>query len=853
MTGLPEGTLTYLLTDLQGSTKSWESEPDAMAQALAQHDEIVEREVRRHRGTQVEAGREGDSVLAVFTRAEQAALCARDLQRAFRSAAWPPRLEIRVRVALHTGEAHLRGGHYYGGALNRCARVLALCHPGQVLLTRATAELLADQPPERFRTLDLGLHQLRDLQRPEQVFQLSDPEHVQAFPPLRSGRARLTNLPVQLTSFVGREGELKELRLLAEQARLLTLTGPGGSGKTRLASELGERMLDRFRDGVWLVELAPLGDPAVVARAVATALDVPEQPGRAITDTLVGHCSDRELLIVLDNCEHLVAACAELVLRLLRGCPGIRLVATSREALGVPGEVTRAIPPLPRPEAIQLFTERAQLRSPEFDSEAGESELIADICRRLDGIPLALELAAARLPAMSLAEMARRLESDAAVLAGGQRTAAPRQRTLEGAIDWSYQLLPAHERELFRRLSVFAGTFSLEAFEEVCSGGLEDLAQLIAKSLVERHGDRYRCLETIRAFGRARLESAGELPAQRRRHAAFYLRLASGREPGRLAPWLSQMEQELDNLRAALAWSLTDSPATAADLSRHLLELWLGRGHVMEAQRYLVELLRALPADSPERCHTLLDASAIAYTAGEFDPALALAGEGAEAAGRAQDEVAVCRALRMRGVIEIARGDVREALRALEAALERSRACGSRQEEAQALHHLGVLASWRADRAASRRYFGECLELRSRLGRRDESAYTLTLMATVAIQEADLETARAALREALELELAQREQRAAWTLDALACLSVLEGENDRGLRLAGAASALFEKTGQKPPAGWRQRFTEPILERAREAVGSDAAEAALGEGRALSFDAALHFALGAPGPRAAAL
>ena len=841
---LPEGTLTFLMTDVKGSTQRWEGDAETMGRALELHDGILSRTIAEHGGVQVEAGREGDSVLAVFQAAAGAASCAVELQRRLLAAEWPGGAALAVRVALHTGEAHLRGDHYYGSALNRCARVLELCHGGQVLVTRATRELVADAPPDQAELWDLGLHKLRDLRRAEHVFQLADAQNPVAFPPLASERRARSNLPAELSSFVGRTAELSELESLLGGTRLLTLAGPGGAGKTRLAIELARGQLPAHPDGVWLVELAPISDPLLVPRAVSLTLDLEEQPGRSQAETIAAHCEDRRLLLVLDNCEHLVDACAELAVGLLRDCPELHLIATSREPLNVPGEVVWSVPPLVPEDAERLFGERARAHAPRFqgDGEGDASGAVAEICRRLEGIPLAIELAAARVAVMSPPEIVKRLGDRAGLLGGGSRTAAPRQRTLEGAIDWSYQLLSEPERELFRRVCVFPAAFSLEAVEEVCAGSIDLLAKLVAKSLVQQSAGRYECLDVIRGFGRDRLEGSGELDRLRERHAEFFLQLAADREAGALARWLDRLEIEQGNFRAALAWSLGTDPETGVRLAHSLYEYWLDRGHVTEARHTLGLLLDRLPDASPLRRTALLDAGSFAYSAGDLDSARTQLVEALELPGPEAEARSEARCRLVLGVTQMAAGELAEGEAQLDRALALSRGDGDRRQEAEALHHLGVLVSVRQDLATARRLFEESIALREELGRVDESGATRTFLAAVALLQSDVDTARRSILEALQIALDVRDRRAAWSLDVLACLEVVAGRPERALRLAGAAGEMFEQTGQRPPAGWRL-FTEPMLGRAREQLGTGAAQQAWEAGRGLGFEDALAEAL----------
>src|SRR6267143_1933095 len=561
MAGLPEGTLTFMLTDVVGSTRTWESAPAAMREAMARHDRIVDRCLQQHHGTDVPSGRAGDSILAVFPRAAEAAACALSLQRDFAAERWPAEVNLEIRVALHSGEAELRADQYHGQVLNRCARLLATCHGGQILLTSAIEQLLVDELPAGAQLRDLGVHRLKDLTRTEHVFELVDAEHPREFPPIHSQKPA-TNLPVQLTAFIGRDGELRELRELHGRSRSLTLTGPGGSGKTRLALELASEVVPEHADGVWFIELGPVSGPQLVPQAVADTLHLKEQASRRLAETLADHLRERRSLLVLDNCEHVVDTVAELAVELLKECEGLKVLATSREPLRVPGEVTWRVPPLGRDEAVRLFADRAAAQDAQFRISDENIDAVVRICECVDRIPLAIELAAARVSGMPLEEILGRLEKSFGLLTAGNRTTVRRQQTLRATLDWSYDLLSDPEQLLFRRLSIFAGRFGLDAAEAVCGDDrlrrdavLDLLGRLVDKSMVTLDAGRYRCLETIRSYGHQRLEDTGKLDALRAQLGAYLIGLAQAREPGRLADWLDRLEAVYDDVSATLAWS----------------------------------------------------------------------------------------------------------------------------------------------------------------------------------------------------------------------------------------------------------------------------------------------------------
>lgn len=844
---LPEGTLTFLLTDLVASTRSWESSPAGMREVMARHDRIVADCLQRHHGADV--GRAGDSVLAAFSRAGDAAACALALQRGFAAEPWPADTRVKARIALHTGETELREGRYHGVALNRCARLLATCHGGQVLLTQVTEQLLVDELPAGTGLWDLGLHRLKDLTRPERVFQLVDLDQPTEFPPILSLTRQLTNLPAQLTPFIGREEQLKELLEMHRQTRLLTLTGPGGAGKTRLALELAAQLVGEESDGVWLVELGPLSDPLLVPQAVASGLGLNEQPGRRMAETLVQHARQRQLLLVLDNCEHLVEPTASLAAELLKGCKGVTVLATSREPLRVPGELTWRVPPLTRDEALHLFAERARSHDPHFHLTDDNIQVVAQICDRLDFIPLAIELAAARVAAMPLQEILSHLESRFALLTGGDRTASSRLRTLRAAMDWSYDLLAEPEKVLFRRLSVFAGRFGLSAVQAVCTDAaaprdsvLDLLARLVDKSLVMAEGGRYRLLETVRTYGQERLLGMGDANAMQARLGAHVLSLAETRPPGQLGAWLDRLEAVHDDIRSTLRWSVKADPDLGVRLAVALTIFWQLRGHASEPRQFIDDLLRQAPTSFRLHAAGLQLAGTFAYLQADFDAARRLLVTGLEEARATGDRLTVVRTLAVLGLVGTAVGDLPASGTVLEEALTLARESGDSEEEAGILHQLALLAGRRNDLEESRTRFEESIALRRAQGRTDEASMSLTYLAGVALLQGDLATARRCVGESLELGLAMRDRRSAFSLDVLACLTGFDGNMERALILAGAGSALHEGSGNTPPQVWSDLMSA-FVQPARDALGEQAARAAWETGRRMEYDEALGLAL----------
>src|SRR6516165_10713670 len=635
-------TFTFLFTDIEGSTAMAERLGNAWAGVLADHHRLIRGALAAHGGEEVVS--QGDGLFAVFASPRACVDAAIEAQRALLSHGWPAEEMVRVRMGIHYGEAAQTAAGLAGLEVHRAARIAAVAYGGQVVVSAAAAELLRDSLPAGLGLKDLGLHRLKDIGQPGQIFQLQAEELPARFPPLRSlGNPKLpTNLPAQVSSFIGREVELAAVRALVDASRLVTLTGAGGAGKTRLGVQVAAGLLDGTRDGVWFADLAPLGEADLVAVTVADVLGVRLEPGRSVADTVAGAVGRRSLLVVLDNCEHLLGACAKLADALLRSCPNLALLATSREPLGIDGERVYRVPSLRTPadgddpgairasEAVRLLTDRAAKQGVPLARDGPSAQVAGRICRRLDGIPLAIELAAARLRVMSAPELDARLDERFALLTGGSRAGLPRQQTLRAMVDWSWELLTGPERAALARLSVFAGGFDLAAAEAVAAGPdvpagevLGHLGALVDKSLVQ-FGDagdgpgRYRLLDTVRQYAARRLDAAGPsvAGAARAAHRDYYLALAEAAASqlvaSEQAAWLDRLEAELGNLRAAIAFSRAQpDPVPGLRLAASLRVFWLARGHVSEAADALRALLD-LPA-SPRA--TLMRARALAAAA----------------------------------------------------------------------------------------------------------------------------------------------------------------------------------------------------------------------------------------------
>jgi predicted ATPase/class 3 adenylate cyclase/DNA-binding CsgD family transcriptional regulator len=625
---LPQGTVTFMLTDLEGSTQRWEADHAAMTKTMSRLNGVIADTIKKYGGARPLEQGEGDSAVGVFARASDAVEAAIGIQLGLRESA-PDDAPLRLRIGLHSGEAELRSdGTYAGIAINRCARLRSAAHGGQTVMSGTTYDLVLDHLPKSVTVTDLGAHRLKDLSRPERVYQLGHPELPGEFPPLRSLDSLPNNLPLQMTSFIGREDEIADIKHLLTDSRLITLTGSGGCGKSRLAMQLAGDALEDHPDGTWWVELAAVSDPGLVPNAVADALSIREVHSQELTRTVANQLSDSRALLVLDNCEHLVSASADLVGRLLQACPSLTVLATSREPLGVAAETPWRVRSLSLPggkeaeedqslldfEAIRLFVDRARQSRPNFELSEANAAAVAEICTRLDGIPLAIELAAARVRVLSPQQIAKGLSDRFRLLTGSARRAVPRQQTLQASVDWSYDLLSEADRTVLNRLSVFAGGFTLEAAEAVASSGdiesyqvLDLVSQLVDRSLVlvdeAAEGARYRLLETIRQYAIARLGQAGEGDETCTRHRDFYLELAEAAEPlltgaGQEA-LLIALGIEAENVRSALDWCLEHGDTDELmRLSGALTFYWLFRGFLAEGVSRLSAALAA-GSDAP--------------------------------------------------------------------------------------------------------------------------------------------------------------------------------------------------------------------------------------------------------------
>lgn len=911
---LPSGTVTFLFTDIEGSTRLLQQLGDQYAGLLADQQQILRAACAANNGSVV--GSQGDSFFIAFSSALEAIHTAVQSQREINSHTWPDSVSVRVRMGIHTGEPQVNLSNYVGIDVHRAARIAAAAHGGQVLLSQTTYDLVEGDLPEGVTTLDLGEHRLKDLRQTKHLYQLVIDGLPADFPPLKSLGTTANNLPIQLTSFIGRKKEIGEVINLLSRHRLVTLTGPGGSGKTRLALQAAAEVTSQYRDGVFFVSLAPIFDAGLVASTIAQQLGIAETAGQSILDSLKEYLCSKTLLLVLDNFEQVIAA-GPLVKELLATCSQIKILVTSREGLHVSGEQTYPVPPLALPDlaqlpplelltqygAVQLFVQRAQAVSPNFQITNETAQVVAEICYRLEGLPLAIELAAARIKLLSpralLARLGKRLE----FLTGGKRDLPERQQTLRNAIAWSYDLLSGAEQQLFRRLSIFVGGCSTVAVEAVAANErskvpvLDRLGSLLAKSLLREiegaDGEpRFVMLEVLREFGLEQLEKSGEGRRVRLQHAKFYLRTieqaAKRLDSAEQVEWMNRIEQEHDNLRAALEWSRTakDAGEICLRLAGSLGFFWEVRGYFSEGRERLSAILSTAFAQghTTARARLLARAAELAYRQSDYPATTAFAKEslaicretgvwqGAasalvklgnsatetgdfsaassyleEALGiwrEHSDQHGIARALISLGFVALRAGDHQLANRRLEEALVISRELGDTRSMGFELSGLGEVALREGDYPQARRLLEESLELRRQLGNKWGVGVSLGTLGWVAMHENDWPRAISRLGESLEVRREIGDKGGcAWCLERLAEVAMAQNQTEKAARLYGAAAALRASIGSViDPAD--QLEHESKCNSLRAALGDEAFTAEWSEGSRLTLERAVGYALG---------
>jgi len=864
--GSPIG-ITFLFTDIEGSTRLWEQEPGRMQPALARHDALCRAVVEASHGTVVKMI--GDGMYAAFDDPSDALRAALALQLSLVDPTATNGIPFRVRCGLHTGTVERRDNDYFGSAVNRAARIMGAAHGGQVLLSHAVADLVADRMPDGVALVDLGSVRLRDLANPQRVYQVIHPGLRQSFPALRSLEATPNNLPQQVTSFIGRERQLAETKALLGKTRLLTLLGAGGLGKTRLSLQVAADLIDNFADGVWLVELAPLADGQLVAQAVASALGVKEEAGHPVQEALAKYVKDRQLLLLLDNCEHVLHHCAALVTSLLQSGSHAKVLATSREPLREAGEATYQVSPLPVPDSdkvpslvaltqydsVRLFSDRAVASKPGFEVTEQNAAAVAAICHRLDGIPLALELAAARVRSVPVDKIAERLGDRFRVLTGGSRTALPRQQTLRACIDWSYNLLTAQERTVLRRLAVFAGGFSLEGAEKVGAGGgihesevLELLTQLVDKSLVELDagGERYRLLETVRQYAYELLHASDEEEETRMRHLQFYLAVVDQADTQLHGPqqgaWLARRDVERENLMSAHAWC-----GAAAERGEAGLRLvfgvqlyWMRRGILRLGYRVTTEALerQGAQARTSARCRALYAAGNIGAAMARHGEARSYVEESLAIARELADKNRVAAALVLLGTIFSDQGDLARARTCYEESLILSEELGDALRLSNVLGSLAVLHGSEGDLDGAEALFEKSLALSRRQGNRNNIGANLCNLAIVSSRRGVVGHARASLVEALAIAEETGSKALGLAILEISAVVAATGRDwARAARHYGASQAESRRQGFDANRG--DEILVPLMTQARNALGDGIFSAAETAGEKLGYEEAM--------------
>src|SRR5579872_3668288 len=906
---LPTGTVTFLFSDIEGSTQRWESHRAAMDGAVKRHDALLREIAEMHNGYVFKTI--GDAFCVAFARVSDAVTTAIEAQRALSAEDFSAVGGLPVRMGLHAGEASERNGDYFGPAVNRVARLMSIGHGGQVLLSGSTRELAHNDLPTGVALVDLGSHRLKDLTEAEQVWQLTIEGLPADFPPLKSLDTIPNNLPIQPTSFRGREHDLEEVKSLLKQHRLVTLFGSGGVGKTRLALQVGAEVLDHYPDGVWLADFAPITDPQLVSSVIAKELGMTQAEGRRVDESIPQWLKRKKLLLILDNCEHVLETVAGLADAIIRSCSDVRMMATSRQALDIGGEVVYRLPSLATPEkpagllcaealeygAIVLFADRAKAAENRFSLTDDNAPIVAEICRRLDGIPLAIELAAARVKVLSIPNLAQRLNDRFKILTGGSRTALPRQKTLSALIDWSYDLLTAQEQTLFQRLGIFAGGFSLDAATAVCGEGMDELdvldllSSLTDKSLVvaETGGRQecYRLLESTRAYALDKLIAAADHERLARRHCEYFRNHAEEADKrygvGSTAAWLASLEPELDNYRAVLAWALKDKHdiALGGAVAGALEWLWYNGGLNAEGRYWIgraqvgldesahpevaARLWRALSRlseanmkyDCAERAVTLYralgDQRGTAWALSHMAFGLSQMGREEEAneaisvaigaMRECGDQLGVAACLATQAGIVRYGGDVVAARELHAQALTAYKALGNEAGLVRVLSNLAELEFADGHFDQAQRFAGEALQICADGKNATALALINTNRAAYSIAMGNLDAAREAMREGLRgARQAQNAGLAAVTLQHYALLGAMCGHVQSAARLVGYVNMLFRNLRYRRESTEQWSY-DKLMAALREDLSEAEIEKLGAEGATWSEDQAVEAAL----------
>lgn len=921
MSNLPTGTVTFLFTDIEGSTRLAQEYPKEMPALLARHNEILHQTIQAYHGFVFRIV--GDSFSAAFDTALDALFAALDVQQKLQNETWSP-APIKVRMGIHTGTAQVKDdvhGPFYEGyaTLALTQRIMSVGHGGQILLSQTTRDLVKDRQSAKTELRDMGEHRLKDIFKPEHLYQVVAANLHSEFPPLKTLDAQNHNLPEQLTSFIGREHELTEARKLLASTRILTFIGPGGTGKTRLSLQIAAEQISEFKDGVWLIELARLANPTYVVSTIASTFNLREGHGMSLIDIITDYVRDKQLLLVLDNCEHLVEACAQISDHLLHNCPKLKIIASSREALGISGETVYRVPSLSLPQEVQssqdpgslmnyeatrLFTERAVRTNPQFVLTIDNAPHITQICSRLDGIPLAIELAAARVKLFTPQQIAERLDDRFKLLTGGSRTALPRQQTLRALIDWSFLTLTETEQHALCRLAVFSGGWSFEAAESVLGEleAMDGLSGLVNKSLVnveEQDGEsHYRYLETIRQYAMEKLVETGDTVDTRDRHLAYFMEYARNAEEHFITEqrplWVNRFEMDHDNFRSALSWALESDPPSALQMVSSLSAFWLSRSYMREGCSWCeaaISRAEALSLSDPNvdsaRAQAYSALAMLSINRGEHQKGQAASRMGVALERKLDQPLQLARALHFLGMASAFSGDVKEAFDSLRESEAICRKFGYKDELASVLQSfayatmeihgaqaaeqlqsyldeslalsqgspdpeaavriegiLAKLAFYRGDLTEARKHADLMLDLHREMGDQLSVTGHQSGMAHVARQLGNFEEALALYRETLpDWQKIGHRGAVAHQLECFAFIAKAQEQGERAVKLIGAAEALRETSHSPMTPQERVEYDNEVAS-LRAGMDERTFLSLWAEGRAMTMQQAIEFALG---------
>jgi len=826
MKSIPSGNVTFLFTDIEGSTKLAQQFPDALHSALFRHHEILQHSIETNKGYVFQ--NIGDAFCGSFDNSCDAIEAAYNAQKMLMNEPWKE-IQIKVRMGIHTGEAEWNGKSYIGYlTLSRTERVMSAGHGGQILFTQDTCNVIRNKLPDEFSILELGEQQLKDLIRTEHIFQLVAPNLILDFPPLKTLSIRKDNLPVQMTNFIGRENEIKKAKELLSKTKLLSLVGTGGTGKTRLSLQVAAEMINDFKDGVWFIELASLSEPLYIIDEIAIIFNLPEDGKRKTIDIILDYLKEKEALLILDNCEHLIKECAKISDTLLRHCPKLKILSTSRESFHITGEKVYHVPSLSLPdrkenlsaeslfqyESIRLFSERASSVKHDFVLNDSNANSVAELCRKLDGIPLAIELASARIKNLPVEKILVKLKDRFDLLTRGSRSSLPRQQTLRALIDWSYDLLSHNEKIFLQRLSVFAGGWTLEAAEEVCADDkiteseiLDLLANLVEKSLVKvnemENSFRYNMLETIRHYGDEKLIESKEKSKILKKHFDFFLKLTEESEiklKGIAAKqWIEKLDIEIDNIRESLKWSSENEVESALRMAVALGEFWDVRGYFVEGFEFLSNNLeKANNVEKNLKAKILFWEGFFLHYHGKYVESKKLLHQSLDLFRETKDNIGIANSLNNLGSNELYERDYEKAKKFYDESLSIFREMENKHGIARCLNNLGIIPLREKDYESSRKFFEESLVISREINNITHITSSLGNLGLIEYLTGNFERAKKIMEEclALDYELGNK-SRIARSLQLMGIIAFAEKDYAEAQKFQEESLPLAKELGDK--------------------------------------------------------